>query len=777
MAANSAKRAEALTAELTTFVGRRREVTEVKQLLETSRLATLTGLGGVGKTRLALRVARDARRAFADGVYIAELAALSDPALLAHHIIDALEITDHTTRPPAQVLTDHLRDRQTLLVLDNCEHLLEAIADLVDTLLRAAPGLRILATSRQSLSADGEYVYPVSTLPVPDPDLPLSPGLSREFPSLALFADRAAAVVPGFQITPENQADVVRLCHRLEGIPLAIELAAVRLRVLSVADLADRLDDRFRLLTRGSRNAPERHQTLEATIDYSYSLCSTVEQALWARVSVFSSGFGLDAAEAICADNRLPRAEVLDTVSALTEKSIFIREEHDGVLRFSMLETIREYGHARLQLAGELGTMRKRHRDWYRDLIERVCTEWFGPRQGIWAQTLQREHANLRTALDYCLSEPGEIAVGLRMAGRPWFLWLACGFMTEGQFWLQRALQLSSEPTRERAFALATAAQVAALRGDEAAAAGYLDECLQLGHDLGEREVVAYATHLKGLRGFLSADLRGAIHHYHEGLALYADSGLPQDYPDGLRIQLALTHVLLDEVEEAWLIYQDVFERCERAGETWLRSYAVNGRGFIELTRGQLDQAEGDLRAALKIKRLFQDTLGVAFVLDVLGWASIAKGRTELGLVLVGAASHVWDTFGAQLFGSEQMMARRRHFTDMARSTLGEKASEAALARGAAMTLDDVLDEALGENAKQPPPRWTRVPGGSSNLTRRESEIAELVAKGLSNREIAAALVISMRTAEAHVEHILSKLGFTSRAQIATWVTEHRAGV
>jgi predicted ATPase/DNA-binding CsgD family transcriptional regulator len=776
MAANSAKRVDALSAELTSFVGRRREVTEVKQLLEASRLATLTGLGGVGKTRLALRVARDARRAFADGVFIVELAALSDPALLGHHIIDALAITDHTTRLPAQVLTDHLRDRQTLLVLDNCEHLLEAIADLVDTLLRAAPGLRILATSRQSLSADGEYVYPVSTLPVPDPDFPLSPGLSREFPSLALFADRAAAVVPGFQITSENQADVVRLCHRLEGIPLAIELAAVRLRVLSVADLADRLDDRFRLLTRGSRNAPERHQTLEATIDYSYSLCSTVEQALWARASVFSGGFGLDAAEAICADNRLPRADVLDTVSALTEKSIFIREEHGGVLRFSMLETIREYGHARLQLAGELGTMRKRHRDWYRDLIERVCTEWFGPRQGVWARTLQREHANLRAALDYCLSEPGEIAAGLRMAGRPWFLWLACGFMTEGHFWLQRALQLSSEPTRERAFALATATQVAALRGDEAAAAGYLDECLRLGHELGEREVVAYATHLKGLRGFLSADLRGAIHHYREGLELYADSGLPQDYPDGLRIQLALTHVLLDEVEEAWLIYQDVYERCQRAGESWLLSYAVNARGFVKLTRGQLDEAEEDLREALKIKRRFPDTLGLAFVLDVLGWTSIAKGRTELGLVLVGAASRVWETFGAQLFGSEQMMARRRHFTDVARKTLGEKASEAALARGAAMTLDDVLDDALGERAQQPR-KGARVRGGSINLTLRESEIAELVAKGLSNREIAATLVISMRTAEAHVEHILSKLGFTSRAQIATWVTEQRAGV
>jgi len=776
MAANSGRTADRLAADLTSFVGRREDIAHVKQLLGVGRLVTLTGLGGVGKTRLAIRVARGAQRAFADGVYVVELAALTDPGLLGHTVLDALAVTEHTTRSPVDVLVDHLRQRQTLLVLDNCEHLLEAVAALVATLLRAAPDLRVLATSRQSLGVDGERVHPVSTLAVPDPASPLAPGMVQEFPSIALFADRAAAVVPGFEITVQNQNDVVRLCQRLEGIPLAIELAAVRLRVLPVADLADRLDDRFQILTRGSRTAPERHQTLQATIDYSFSLCSDVEQTLWARASVFTGGFGLDAAEAICVDEKLPRATVLDTISALSEKSIFSREEHDGVLRFGMLETIREYGHARLQESGEVGILRLRHRDWYRGVVDRACAEWFGPRQGAWAQTLQRDHANLRTALEYCLSEPGEIGIGLQMAGLPWFLWIACGFMTEGRFWLQRALQTSHEPTHERAWALATGAYVAALQGDEDSAASYLNESLQIGHQLDERDVIAYATHLMGLRGFLNGDLRGAIEQFRSALELYADAGLPADYPNGLRVQLAMAHLLLDDVNEAWQILEETYERCERAGESWLLSNAIYGRGFVKLTRGEFDNAEQDLREALKIKRSFHDTLGVAFVLDVLAWTSIARGKSEYGLVVLGAVSRVWQSFGAQLFGSDHMIARRQHFTDMAQRSLGDKAAQAALARGAAMPLEEVLDYALGERASGQA-KERRASGGLPELTRREREVAELVAEGLSNKEIAASLVISLRTAEAHVEHILSKLGFNSRAQITIWVTDKRAGV
>jgi len=773
MAANRQGRAERLPGDLTSFVGRREEIAEVRQLLGASRLVTLTGPGGVGKTRLAIRVARAAERAFRDGVHLVELAALTDPDLLPHTVLDALAVTEHTKRPPMQVLGEYLSRRDALLVLDNCEHLLDGVAALTDTLLRSAPGLRVIATSRQSLAIAGEHLYSVPPLPVPDQETTLAPGLVQGFPGVALLVDRAAAVVPGFQVNAENQDDVIRLCQRLEGIPLAIELAAVRLRVLTVAELADRLDDRFQILTRGNRTGPERHQTLQATIDYSYSLCTEAEQRLWARASCFTGGFALDAAESICADDKLPRSSVLDTISALTEKSIFNREEHDGVLRFGMLETIREYGLTRLQKLDEVETLRRRHRDWYQNVVERACAEWFGPRQGAWAQTLRRDHANFRSALEYCLSEPGEIEHGLLMAGRPWFLWIACGYMTEGHLWLERLLQESSEPTTARAWTMMTGAYVTTLRGGDETVDSYLKESLEIGHQAGDLGVIAYATQQMANRQFLTGDLRGAVERFHTALRLYEASDLPADYVNSMRVQLALAHLFLEEVDEASQILEDVHRDCEEAGESWLRSFAIYGRGFLELVRGQLDDAERDLREALKIKRFFHDTVGLALVLDVLAWTSIAKGNSRYGLVLLGAVSKVWESFGAQLFGFEQMMGRRQHFAGLARESLGDRAATAAWAEGSSMRLEDALDFASGQRSKTLPKR-PPVASGATGLTRREREVADLVADGLSNKEIATSLVISLRTAETHVEHILTKLGFNSRAQITTWLTAQR---
>jgi predicted ATPase/DNA-binding CsgD family transcriptional regulator len=773
MAASRPGRADGLPGELTSFVGRRANIAEVRQLLGASRLVTLTGPGGVGKTRLAIRVARTAERAFKDGVHLVELAGLTDPALLPHTVLDAMAVTEHTKRSPMLVLGDYLRHRDALLVLDNCEHILDGVAALTDTLLRSAPDLRVLATSRQSLAIEGEHVYPVPTLPGPDPRVPLPPRLVQTFPGVTLLADRAAAVVPGFQVNAQNQDDVIRLCQRLEGIPLAIELAAVRLRVLTVAELADRLDDRFQILTQGRRRAPERHQTLQATIDYSYSLCSQAEQLLWARASCFTGGFGLDAAESICTDEKLPRATVLDTISALTEKSIFSRDEHDGVLRFGMLETIREYGLTRLQELDEVETLRRRHRNWYQDVVERACAEWFGQRQGAWAQALLRDHANLRSALDYCLSEPGEIERGLLMAGRPWFLWIACGLVTEGHFWLERLLRESTEPTIERAWALMTGAYVATLRGGDETVDAYLQESLEIGRRAGDSGVVAYATHLIANHDFLNGDLKGAIDQFHAGLRLYEACDLPADYVNTMKVQLALAHLLVDEVDEASQILEDVYRDCEQAGESWLLSFATYGRGFVELIRGQFDDAERDLRDALKIKRFFHDTLGLALVLDVLAWTSIAKGNSRFGLVLLGAVSKVWESLGAQLFGFEHMMGHRQHFARLARESLGDRVAAAAWAEGSSMRLEDALDFASGQGTK-PLSERPGATGGPTQLTRREREVADLVADGLSNKEIAASLVISLRTAETHVEHILTKLGFNSRAQIAMWLADQR---
>ncbi|NUR29108.1 MAG: AAA family ATPase [Catenulispora sp.] len=770
MGARAAREPDNLPADLTSFVGRKPEIAAIRQRLSTGRIVTLIGVGGVGKTRLAVQVAREVRRAFSGGICLVELAALRDPALLPHTVIDALGIREQSARPPLEVLCDHLRGRQALLVLDNCEHLLEAAGQLADAILRAAPDLRILATSRQALLIAGEHVFPVLPLSLPDTQVSWTPGTATQYPALALLADRAAAVVPGFDITSENEAAAIRLCRRTEGIPLAIELAAVRLRVLTVDDLADRLDRRFDVLRGGGRNLPERHKTLQALVDWSHGLCAPAEQLLWARASVFAGSFSLEAAEAICADTDLPVGDVLDTLAGLTDKSIFLRDEQGGHVRFRMLETIREYGHFRLRDSGSEQQVRRRHRDWYFGLLEQAAVEWFGPQQEAWAERLQLEHANLRTALESCLSEPDQARTGLRIAGISWYLWLALGLMTEGRLWLDRALALDTEPSHERAWALATNAYIAVFQGDEDAGMALPEQAHRLAVQLDDPTARAYATHLLALRGYLSTDLDGSIPLFLAALELYAEYDVPLDYPNGLRIQLTIAYLLLGRTADAAEVVREVHSQCEQAHERWLLSYALWGHGFLELIHGNLAQAEKDLCEALRIKRRFNDTLGLALVLDVLAWTTVAKGNSERAAVLLGSASQLWRTIGAPLFGSKHMLAQREQFEEAAREAVGPAAFDAAFARGTGLTVEEAIALAVGETVSPSgaPQRTGTV------LTRRELEIAELVADGLSNKEIATRLVISVRTAEAHVEHILTKLGFASRAKIATWVTDQR---
>ncbi|NHU47653.1 MULTISPECIES: ATP-binding protein [Rhodococcus] len=766
MASRSANQPDNLPADLTSFVGRRSETHAVRQLLSADRLVTLTGVGGVGKTRLALRVARDIRRAFPDGVCLVELASLKDPDLLPHTLIDALGIREQSAPAPL-VLTDYLRPRHTLLVLDNCEHILEAAADLVDRLLRAAPKLRILATSRQALMIAGEHVYPVPTLPVPDVDVRLTPGSATQFAAVNLFAARAAAVVPGFEITPDNEHTVIQLCQRLEGIPLAIELAAVRLRVLTVEELAHRLRRRFELLREGSRNLPERHQTLQALIDWSYELCTPTEQTLWARASVFAGGFALDALEAVCSDELLPADTLLDTVAGLTDKSILIRGEQGGRVRFRMLETIREYGQARLREGTSETAVQRKHRDWYWRLIEKAAAEWFGPRQEDWANLLRVEHPNVRAALEFCLARPDEVRVGLRMAGLPWFLWIALGFMPEGRLWLDRALALDQESSPDRVWALGTAAHIAVFQGDETAAAALIDAVQELAVQLDEPKGLAYAAHMRGLRA-LGSDLSAAIPLLVEALERYGCADVPADYPNSVRPALTMAYVLSGELDRAAGVVEEAYEQCEQAGERWLLSYAMWAKGFLRLLQGELEQAEAFLCEALQLKRFTEDNLGLAFILDVLAWTAAASVDSERAAVLLGASDQVWQTVGVPLFGAKHLLARREQFEDVARQAMGNSRFDTAFARGGQLTVEDMLTFALRER------RVSRVGPrqADSLLTPREREVADLVAQGMSSKDVAAKLVISRRTVDVHIEHIFAKLGFNSRTQIATWVAQ-----
>ncbi|TDB88721.1 LuxR family transcriptional regulator [Actinomadura sp. KC216] len=768
MASRSAKAARTLPADLTSFVGRRHDLVAVRRLFSVTRLVTLTGMGGVGKTRLALQAAGEMRRAFPDGVFLVELASLKDPHLLPQTLIDALDVHEQPALDPVTALCEHLERRTLLLILDNCEHLVEATADLVDPVLRAAPDVRILATSRHAMRIAGEHIYPVPPLLAPDPGDSLKPGTASRYPSVALFADRAAAVVPGFATTPENEAAVVRLCHRLEGIPLAIELAAVRLRVLTVDELAGRLDDRFQLLQEGNRNLPERHRTLQSLIDWSYDLCTPIEQLLWARSSVFAGGFTGDALEAVCTDDLLPGPAVLDTLARLVDKSILIREEHGGHARFRMLDTLREYGHARLAETGDDALIARRHRDWYARLIETAGREWVGPHQEDWAARLQREHANLRHALEYCMSIPGEARVGLRMAAVPWF-WGAMDHLTEARLWLDRGLALDREPSHERAWALATTAYIAAFQGDHATLSALSEQARDLAVELDDLPALAFANHVLGFRQSLggSARLATAIPLFGEALAQYARTGLEAQYAQSLLVELAATHIMLHEFDRAAEVADELYDQCASAGERWNLSYALWLRGLLSLVHDDPENAERRLFEALQIKRVFRDNLGLALTLEVLAWTAAVKGEAERAAVLLGGTDRIWRTLGAR-----QLRRKRERYEAAARAGLGDDRFDAALARGSALSIEETLAFGLREPRPEPPAE----PGGPAvRLTPREQEVAALVAEGMSNKEIAAKLVISLRTAEGHVEKVLSKQGFKTRAQIATWVTQRQA--
>jgi predicted ATPase/DNA-binding CsgD family transcriptional regulator len=761
-----------LPSDLTSLVGRRSEMAQVRELLSRGRLITLTGLGGIGKTRLALQVARDVHRAFDDGAFFVDLAGVSDPALVPHILINTLEVAEQSARPPMIVLADHLRDRQVLLVLDSCEHLSEAVAAVIDTLLRSAPGVRILATSQQPLLVVGEHVKPVSPLEVPGADrTPMAPAM--QYPAVQLFAERASSVSPGFSVNPDNEHAVVQICRQLEGIPLAIELAAGRLGVLTVHELADRIGARFEVLTKGPRTAPARQQTLAATLDWTFELCTPLERLLWERISVFARFLTLEAAEAVCTDEALPVAAILDTVDGLAAKSILLREEHDHRTRFRVLEVIRQYGQKRLAESGDEEELRRRHRDWYMGLVERAAWDWFGPTQKEWAAREHLEHANLRAALEFCLARPAEVRDALHMAGLSWFRWLSLGYATEGRLWLERSLKLDTRPSVERARALCTYALIAIMQGDHTVDP-VIGEAESLARALNNDEISGYLMHVLGVHATFNDEPQRAVEYFLTGLKHYAQAKVPADYPISIQLTLSLAYLLQGELDKAFDVWKDIRSRCEQRAELFYRAWAEWGIGFWHLTRGETDDADLCLRQALRISREFPDTVALAFILEVLAWTAVESGAGERGAELLGGASGFWrDLGGVQLVGSKELMRRRERFEHRARELIGDEPFDEAFARGGERSMDEVVAFALGEAEVAVLERPSPLKIG---LTRREIEVAELVCEGMSNKQIAARLVISRRTADAHVEHIRTKLGVHTRAQIAAWVTSNQQG-
>ncbi|MER7397546.1 hypothetical protein ABT381_18780 [Streptomyces sp. NPDC000151] len=662
-----------LPAAKTRMVGRRDELAEVQRLFEgAARLVTLTGAGGVGKTRLALEAAAVLRPRFRDGVWLVELSPLRRGALLAHTIAEALPLADQTTRPVIDVLADYLADRELLLILDTCEHLTDACALAAQVLVRAAPGLRILATSRRTLNLPGENVLTVEPLPVPEPDDPAA----AQADAVVLLAERAARTVPGFTVTgPGERADLVRLCRRLDGLPLAIELAAARLGELSVQELTERLEDRFAVLGTTDEVVEEAeppwHQALRTAIGWSHQLCTPAERLLWARLSVFAGTFDAHGAIRICADEQLPAQRLSALLAALVDRSLLVWEPTGAGERYRMLDTLREYGAGWLRLLGEEYTFLCRHRDHYRTLAHRAEAAWMGPDQLTWRDRMVAEHANIRAALDFCLTEnDGHSA--LEMGGALWFLWYACDFAKEGRHYLDRALILEPAPGPARTKALWSCGLAAFAQGD-------LESSLRLATAFRK----AVAEEADGTGPVAAAFLEGAsltVSGRQTEAAEVLDA-VPSSRPAGGRYDAAwvltrgvraFTHVYLGQFAQAAAVADEMCAEGTRHGETWFRAYGYYLRALATLGLGRAEEAATHARTALDAKCRLRDTLGIAITVDVLASAALASGRAEEAARLLGIADRTWHTLGTPRLGSPEFLDARNTCEAQLRRLIGD---------------------------------------------------------------------------------------------------------
>jgi len=753
-----------LPIEVTGFVGRQRELAVLDGLLRTARLVTVTGPGGVGKTRVALRAAACVGSQLADGVCLAELGGLHDPDLLPHTVATCLGLPELDARAEADAVVDYLRDRQLLLILDSCEHLIGACAALAEMVLRYAPRVTMLATSRQPMNVPGEHCCPIPPLPVPEPGV--SKGSRGD--AVELFAQRAAAATPGFAVTEANRGDVIWLCRRLDGIPLAIELATVQLRTLSLQQLTTRLEHRFGLLTGGRRVALPHQQTLRATTQWSYDLCSPAEQLLWARLSVFAGSFDIPAVEAVCAAGSLAREDILPTLIGLVDKSVVLRTEEDGA-RYWLLGTIREFGAERLAGADDEAARQDRHIAHFRALAGDFGRHAKDDDQLARYRQLRREHADIRAALGYALSLPGRELEAARLAADLRAYWQISGLLREGQHWLTKILLRFGEPSAERAWLLLTRGVLATLQGELGEALADLELSTQMAQERGEVTACALGysylclaltfsgRHAEAAAaGAIAGERLRAIDHF---------SGLV-----ALDIYLGYLHLVSGELDLA-------IERCElglrRLGdsqERWARGYLQIIIARALFFQAKYTESAVAARNSLEKKHELGDIVGTAYCLEALAMLALQQQRCERTAWLIGAADALWGRVGRRLGGTAIMDELHQQTVKAARDALGDDCYAALFRSGADHPLDLVVKLAVTDADELPAAApGSRPPSGV--LTSREQQIAALVAEGMSNRDIAQRLAISKRTVDAHLEHIFGKLGISSRVQLTTWLS------
>ncbi|MCI3279308.1 ATP-binding protein [Streptomyces cylindrosporus] len=671
-----------LPAEANSFIGRRAELAVIAGLLGTERLVTLTGPGGVGKSRLALRAAHAARVGLPGGAWLVELSELRNPDLLTNAVAQATRLAEQTLRPLLQAVCEHLEGAPVLLVLDTCEHVLDECARVVQELLANVPQLRVLTTSRQPLGVPGEQLLTVAPLPLGERD-----------DAVALFAARATATVPSFALTDANRAHVAAVCARLDGIPLALELAAVRLRGFPSDRLLEGLGSRFDLLVSPARPRPARHQTLRTAIGWSHELCTPLERLLWARLSVFAGGWDVEAAEFVCHGGPLDAEEILALLASLTEKSIVARDGQESPVRYRMLDTVRSFGAEWLTGLGEQEAVRRRHRDYFRWIARQGETEWLGPGQRMWAERLSAEHANLRLAVDECLTAP-EPETALELTGSLWYFWFACGFTEEGRAYLERALRRApKEGGPEHTLAVWAHRLVTVVPDDLEAAESVSAAYVWLAE---ERHLPVPALPLTGA----SLAVRGESAR---SAVLYGSVGQAPAGHGGAEFFQLLTLAL-----QAYLLAgQAAFERCaavaERLraecaerGELWMRAW---GDFFVALSGiglGRAEEAVRHARAALAAKWRVHDRLGAAAVADLLVAAQAARGEDELAARLLGVSRRLWYAAGLPQLGRPDRTVFHREYERRLRASLGDARFSEVAGDGRALDPEAAIALALG---------------------------------------------------------------------------------
>ncbi|MGF1473775.1 MAG: LuxR C-terminal-related transcriptional regulator [Rubrobacteraceae bacterium] len=742
----------------TSFIGREREIFDLKSLLETTRLLTLTGVGGSGKTRLSLEVARDLLDSYPDGVWFVGLSPISDPRLISQVVAGIFGVRESPGYPLAETLAEDLHDKRLLLILDNCEHVVDAATRLAETLLDGCPRLKILATSRELLGIAGEVSWTVPPLSLPGGEANSDADELREAESVRLFADRASQRLTSFTLTPENARSVAEVCRKLDGIPLAIELAAARVGTLNLHQISERLEDALRLLNSGNRTAQPRQQTLRGALDWSHELLDEEERKVLRRLSVFAGGFALEAAETVTSLNDIPQERVLDLISSLVDKSLVIfREDHHR-----LLEPVRQYARGKLASSGEEETVRRRHALWCLELAEAAEPELTGPDQTWWMDRLETEHDNIRAALGWAL-DGGDSKLGLRLAGLLWLFWHTRGHSTEGRRWLESGIKETGEgDTRLKAKALNGAGWISIFQRDYEASESFLKEGAALYREAGDAEGVG--TCLSNI-WFGAVLANREVEEYQwcidEIEAIESEVTNSRTLANIACIR-AIMKLKNGDLESARSAYRDARELYDEVGDVQGTVMVLFNLAFEALLRDDHVETRKRCSESLQISRRHDDKLAIMYSLWILGCSMSREGRHERAARLWGASETVQDQndmplapLPTNLTGYEDLLARTR-------AALGKKSMETEWRRGRNMTQDQAIDYAL---ADEPPASF-------ANLTPREKEIAELAARGLTNSQISYRLVISERTVHNHIRNILRKLNVSSRKKLASRLRE-----